>query len=83
MKISLAIAVIFVTILSFLYYLNRAPKCKPLTVGQIISLPSGDQSVASISSDGLSARLSGGAEMACISKNTWTSNEPAPAMENQ
>jgi hypothetical protein len=61
---------------------SKSISCKPLMVGQIISLNSGDQSVTEISKDGLSAKLSGGARLSCVATNSWASNEPVgPATE--
>ncbi len=50
---------------------SHGPKCKALKVGQVISLSSGDVSVAQIASDGLSAMLSDGSTMACIADKSW------------
>ena len=61
---------------------SRAPKCKPLAIGQVISLSSGDATVSEIASNGRSAKLSSGETLACVADNAWTSDEPV-ALESE
>lgn len=58
---------------------SKAIHCKPVTVGQAISLPGGDVSVARVAKDGLSAVLSDSSQLTCISTDAWAASKAGEA----